>query len=65
MPLITTRPLKWFGGKRYVASTVVAMMPRHLNYVEPFAGGLQVLFARDPAGPRLWWGTPPQQQEAC
>jgi DNA adenine methylase len=29
-------------------------MPRHLHYVEPFAGGLAVLLARDPADPRLW-----------
>src|SRR5262245_7585838 len=47
--------LKWFGGKRYVARDVLAIMPRHLNYVEPFAGGLQVLFARDPADRRFWW----------
>jgi DNA adenine methylase len=31
-------------------------MPRHLHYVEPFAGGLAVLLARDPADPRLWAG---------
>jgi DNA adenine methylase len=48
-------PLKWHGGKRYVAEHVLRLMPRHLNYVEPFAGGLQVLFARDPADPRYWW----------
>jgi DNA adenine methylase len=29
-------------------------MPRHLHYVEPFAGGLAVLLARDPADPALW-----------
>jgi DNA adenine methylase len=31
-------------------------MPRHLHYVEPFAGGLQVLLARDPGDPRFWIG---------
>jgi DNA adenine methylase len=30
-------------------------MPRHLNYVEPYFGGGQVLFSRDPGDRRLWW----------
>jgi DNA adenine methylase len=30
-------------------------MPPHLHYVEAYAGGLQVLFARDPHDPRLFW----------
>jgi DNA adenine methylase len=29
-------------------------MPRHLHYVEPYAGGLAVLLARDPTDRRLW-----------
>lgn len=29
-------------------------MPPHLNYVEPYAGGLAVLFRRDPEDQRLW-----------
>jgi hypothetical protein len=49
-------PLKWHGGKHYLARRIVALMPRHLHYVEPFAGGLAVLLARDPADPRLWAG---------
>jgi DNA adenine methylase len=49
-------PLKWHGGKHYLARRIVERMPRHLHYVEPFAGGLAVLLARDPADPRLWAG---------
>jgi DNA adenine methylase len=49
-------PLKCHGGKHYLARRIVALMPRHLHYVEPFAGGLAVLLARDPNDPRLWAG---------
>ena len=54
-----TALLKFHGGKTYVAGAVLKIMPRHLSYVEPFAGGLQVLFARDPADRRLWWAEHP------
>jgi DNA adenine methylase len=47
-------PLKWHGGKSYLAGRIIALMPRHLHYVEPFGGGLAVLLARDPEDPRLW-----------
>jgi DNA adenine methylase len=49
-----TPPLKWHGGKHYLAPEIVARMPRHLHYVEPYAGGLSVLLARDPNDERLW-----------
>jgi DNA adenine methylase len=48
------QPLKWHGGKHYLATKIIGLMPRHLCYVEPFAGGLAVLLARDPEDPRLW-----------
>jgi DNA adenine methylase len=50
-----TPPLKWHGGKHYVAKAVLAVMPRHLHYVEPYFGAGQVLFRRDPTDRRLWW----------
>jgi DNA adenine methylase len=57
-------PLKWHGGKHYLAQQIVALMPSRckkpngpddddpgwLHYVEPYAGGLAVLFANDPEG---------------
>lgn len=41
-----TKPLKYHGGKHYLAQKIVAMMPKHLHYVETHAGGLSVLFAK-------------------
>jgi DNA adenine methylase len=49
-----TPPLKWHGGKQYLAARIVALMPQHLHYAEPFAGGLAVLLERDPNDISLW-----------
>jgi DNA adenine methylase len=43
--------LKYHGGKHYLAHEIVALMPGHMHYVEPYAGGLAVLFAKP------WEGT--------
>jgi DNA adenine methylase len=45
-----TPPLKWHGGKHYLAKRIVALMPAHTHYCEPFAGGLSVLLAKSPDG---------------
>jgi DNA adenine methylase len=43
-------PLKWHGGKHYLAGRIVNLMPPHTHYVEPYAGGLAVLLAKNPDG---------------
>tara|TARA_R110000824_G_scaffold261358_1_gene449959 strand:+ start:5455 stop:6282 length:828 start_codon:yes stop_codon:yes gene_type:complete len=43
-------PLKWHGGKFYLADKIISMMPKHIHYVEPYFGGGQVLFRKDPEG---------------
>lgn len=45
-----TTPLKTHGGKHYLASKIVELMPPHLHYVEPFFGGGSVLLTKDPNG---------------
>jgi DNA adenine methylase len=47
-------PLKWHGGKYYLAAKIVKLMPPHLHYVEPFFGGGAVLLARDPEDREGW-----------
>lgn len=39
-------PLKWHGGKQYLAERFVERIPPHVHYVEPYAGGLAVLLAK-------------------
>ena len=41
-------PLKWHGGKHYLAKKIIALMPPHLHYVEPYFGSGAVLLERDP-----------------
>src|SRR5262245_35385823 len=57
-------PLKWHGGKRYLAPWIIGMMPPRcvspdepdpsdlgwVTYVEPFGGGLRVWLNLDPTG---------------
>lgn len=59
-----SNPLKFHGGKSYLAKWIIGLMPPRcknpnkpadddlgwVHYVEPYAGGLAVLFAQDPEG---------------
>lgn len=45
-----TPPLKYPGGKHYLAAKIIALMPPHIHYVEPYFGGGAVLLAKDPEG---------------
>lgn len=45
-----TAPLKYHGGKTYLANEIIRRFPKHIHYVEPYFGGGAVLFAK----PQKW-----------
>ena len=47
--VIARTPLTYYGGKQRLARLIVSHLPDHRNYVEPYAGGLAVLFAKPPS----------------
>ncbi|MHB8974581.1 MAG: DNA adenine methylase [Pirellulaceae bacterium] len=65
LPAKLVKPLKWHGGKHYLASWIIEQMPPHLHYVEPYFGGGSVLLARDPD--HNWMGNEPlpAHQRGC
>jgi DNA adenine methylase len=42
-------PLAYVGGKNRVAQKIIALIPEHTCYIEPFCGGAQVFFHKEPS----------------
>src|SRR5262245_1815522 len=49
------QPLKWHGGKHYLADWLLVKMPRHSHYVQPYIGAVPLYVAPDRLDQRLWW----------
>lgn len=43
-------PIKWYGGKAYLAPKIRALFPKHTRYCEPYFGGGAVMLAGDGEG---------------
>ncbi len=48
--MTTKSPLKWHGGKSYLAAKILKLFPPHKRYCEPYFGGGSVLFSGNGEG---------------
>src|SRR5207247_11050245 len=46
---IMVGPLSYLGGKNRLAKKIISLIPEHTTYVEPFCGGAQVFFHKEPS----------------
>ena len=42
-------PIAYIGGKNRLASKIIEHFPDHQTYIEPFCGGAQVFFRKEPS----------------
>lgn len=42
-------PFGYYGGKTILAPKIAELLPKHEHYIEPFAGSLAVLLAKEPS----------------
>lgn len=42
-------PLSYLGGKNRIARKIISLIPEHNCYIEPFCGGAQVFFHKEPS----------------
>lgn len=53
-PTTIRPPVKWYGGKRYLAKRIIAQFPPHRIYLEPFGGAASVLLNKEPVGVEIY-----------
>ncbi|GHU32554.1 hypothetical protein FACS1894172_09390 [Spirochaetia bacterium] len=42
-------PISYYGGKQKMTRWIMKLIPQHSSYVEPFAGGAAVFWAKPPS----------------